>query len=248
MKKLILSLTLAGAAALAAKASTVSSANTFGVLKVASTTSQTVICVPWVAVGATDADIAVSDLVMTSNLTEGDTIYFYDRDSQKYKAWVLQNDKTWAAPKMVEKIGEAINGDTPQTTTATRGDALILVRQHPEAGDIYLYGQYSSEPVASQTLTSGAWNLVAPPNKFSGVSDLNVDFTWEHVNDADTIRLQNNGFAITLVRHENKWAYKSGTNYYEEAAQLQPGNGFWYVSTGSDDPVVTFSGNISGNN
>ena len=65
MKKLILSFSFT-VAALAATAA-VESSNTFGVLKVASNQAQTIICVPWVAVG-TASSVNVTNLVMSSNL------------------------------------------------------------------------------------------------------------------------------------------------------------------------------------
>ncbi|MBE6382716.1 MAG: hypothetical protein E7049_06865 [Lentisphaerae bacterium] len=246
MKKLMFAISLAGLLGLGASAA-VQSANTFGVLKVESSTKQTIICVPWVAVGAGESPVAVEDLVMTSNLEEGDGLYLYDPSTKKYKAWFLTSSGTWDSPIMVDSVG-ATTGKSAGDTTAERGNALILVRQHPTtegetptAKPIYLYGQYTNSSVPAMTLSKGAWNLIAPPNMFSSVSDLNSNYTWENVDDSDTIRLQNNGIAITLVRHENQWAYKSGNNYITAAAKVQPGQGFWYVSKGTTDPRVTFS-------
>ena len=254
MKKLILSLTLAGAAALAAKASPVSSANTFGVLKVESSATQTIICVPWVAVSASsDAAIKVSDLVMTSNLTKagtydekpysGDMLYYYDSKFKEYKAWVLNDSGNWEATTSV-----TIDGITPGTAaamqTAPRGNALIVVRKDTST-PIYLYGQYTSTPTETQTLTPGAFNLIAPSSPSSTAIDLNgSSVTWSNVNVKDMIKVQNTaGKIVTLIRNaaNTEWGFYAKGVWTTTASKIQPGLGAWYVADDDSSAEVTFN-------
>lgn len=252
MKKLMFAISLAGLLGLGASAA-VQSANTFGVLKVESDKKETIVCVPWVAVGTGSNPISVADLVMTSNLTVGDTLYYYDNTAKgdaKYKAWELVEGKTWSSPKMVTSVGVS-EGTEAAAQTANRGDALILVRQNPTSGDpavatpIYLYGQYTATEFTGQTLTLGAWNLIAYPNTSSSPLDLN-SLNWQNVGDADYINLHNAaGYAITLKRFSDgntmKWGRKvAGTVRFTDAV-VQPGQGAWYVSKATSGANPSYS-------
>ena len=235
MKKLMFAISLAGLLGLGASAA-VQSANTFGVLKVASTMKQTIISVPWVEVG-TGGDIAVSNLVMTSNLTAGDMLYYYDKMSSKYKAWELEENagvKSWKAPILVDSIGATSSGDAGEQT-AVRGDALILVRPNAHTSPIFLYGQYSPSPVTTQTMQLNAWNLIAPPDPSSSGFDLN-GVAWLNVDANDFIVLHaSNGNAITLKYNttEEKWGTKFGPTWNYDVATIQAGMGAWYISKAS---------------
>ena len=237
MKKLILSLTLAGAAALAAKASTVASANTFGVLKIASGTEQTIIGVPWVAVSAGNSAVNATNLVMASNLADNDMLYYYDSAAGNYKAWVVNNKACEPTKSAQEQGGKTVVTDSP-SIVAPRGSALILVRQTAEKSNpIYLYGQYleatSLEP-ALQT-SPNSWNLIAPANTSTTPYDLNSDMTWENVDPTDRIRVASAaGRMITLKYIANTgwvvWDDAASTpGYVTTYSKIQPGQGAWFI-------------------
>lgn len=244
MKKLILSLTLAGAAALAAKASTVSSANTFGVLKVDSNTAQTIIAVPWVEVGAGTDPIKVANLVMTSNLTDDDMLYYWN--GEKYLAWKLQSG-SWKAVNVVSFEGVDV-AEPAQNTAVARGKALILVRSVYANKPIYLYGQYQTSADVAPQISANAWNLIAPCNASSAAIDLNSHYNWSKVPAGDYIRVQaKNGIAMTLEygnisENTQGWGLNVGDAYLiSAAAKVQPGQGFWYVSKSNTTPTVTLN-------
>lgn len=236
MKKLILSLTLAGAAALAAKASTVSSANTFGVLKIESGTEQTIIGVPWVAVSADNSAVNATNLVMASNLADNDMLYYYDSEHGNYKAWVV-NNKVWESTTSAQQQGGKTVVENSPSINAPRGSALILVRQTAEKSNpIYLYGQYleATTPLAPTLQTSAnSWNLIAPANTTATPYDLNTDMTWDKVDPTDRIRVAlAAGRMITLKYIENTgWVVWSSSTkqYVKDYSKIQPGQGAWFI-------------------
>ena len=243
MKKLILSLTLAGAAALAAKAvSTVASANTFGVLKVESDAKETIIAVPWVEVGIAEANpIAVANLVMTSNLTVGDKLYYYNSDTKTYLTWQLvesANAKSWDPLNSVIVSGEVQSGIHAGVQQAPRGSALILERQNPKSNNdavpIYLYGQYVSG-TTNTTITANSWNLIAPPTA--------TDFVVSSENSSTTCMTGTPATGDYIVLGSNtakKFKYKDGKWIWTSKAldvqvpneylTIPAGTGAWYVS------------------
>lgn len=149
---------LFGMGALASVADPVTSQNTFGVLRVASRTAETIIAVPWQAAGG--GEIAVADYVKTANLTAGDMLHAYDQTSGKFTSWVLGADKKWTGATSVTTEGVSRTADGKESMLA-RGKALVLVRQNPTAGDIFLYGEVSAS-AAKTTVEANAYNLITP--------------------------------------------------------------------------------------
>ncbi len=260
MKKILFSAAAVCAAGLA-MATSVESPNTFGVLKIDSANAETVVSVPWEAVGS--GNVKVKDFVMTSNMTAGDILYLYDSEKETYKGWMLQvqdSEKSWVGLTPVTSIG----GKTVQTgsddDTLARGQALIICRSNTSA-PIYLYGQYTTTGV-SYSMAAGKATLFAPVNTTSSAFYLNNDTSdipngtmvpcvteWTNVNADDMIRLQTaNGNAIMLNWNStaNKWGREKGDgSFVYTRAVLQPGMGAWYISKG--DSAVTFStGTVTG--
>ena len=211
----------------AALASAVTSETTFGVLKVASTNAQTVISVPWEAVGTSGSDIKVKDFVKTTDMTDGDELYLYDSGSQSYKMWVLDGSENphWVGTTTVTKKKTNITataGDDGEDDTIARGQALIIVRANYNSGTtpapaIYLYGQYNSTGVTEYGMayaTNAVKNtLFAPVNTTGEIMYLNpvsasdIDSgkkvvaasSWANVYKRDVIKVQDEkGNAIFL--------------------------------------------------
>ena len=144
MKKQIVS-ACALIASVAAFATSVTSENTFGVMKLGDTEmSELIIGVPWVAVGS--GDVSPTNLVLAANLRNDDMLYMYDASEKKYKSWKVANN-VWT-DAMTYAIGSENNIDSVSKTgleSLKRGEALILKRM----GDapypvIYLSGQYTT--------------------------------------------------------------------------------------------------------
>lgn len=235
MKKMIFGFALI--ATCVASATTVTSANTFGVLKVTSSAKETIISVPWVKVGdggAIDAD----SLVLTSNLTAGDKLFAYDTTTGKYYTWTLQTPgETWGTSS--ENEGDYL---VASKSSLPRGAGLILVRSNT-SNPIYLYGQYAStggntSNVTAATDDAAVFTLIAPPS--TQPVDLNTQATMSAPVKGDMIILEN-GTAYTYrnpvtnyVKSESlKWCKQEVTgdivNYTDSGVTIPAGRGAWYM-------------------
>jgi len=229
--------------------------NIFGLLPVTSPTKRTLVAVPWCACSATDNQaIAISNIVKTANLTEGDKVHVLNSGTT-FDTWELKkgsdNILYWDSVKQVNQNGTASETDTADAVTATRGTAIILIRQNTTKGPFYLYGQAPTGGDTSAVTVAGtsetpAYNLLAAPTVTA--AKLNPASQWTDIGDNDTIVIPGtNGLQVAL-------SYKSGPGWgqpvppqlqkkygefkvYETA--IPAGTGFWYVSRGGK-PTVTW--------
>ncbi len=180
-------------ASVAAFATSVTSDNTFGVLKLAdTTTSELIIGVPWVAVGT--GNVSPTNLVLAANLTSGDMLYMYDATKKGYMAWKVQ-DGAWT-DATTYSIGGKDDYESISKTGAealARGEALILKRTGETPYPVvYLSGQYTDvaadrvqikNPTASDVPMQVYFTLIANPR--SAAVDVN-DCTFYTTNDGET--------------------------------------------------------------
>ena len=235
-------------------ASAVESAATFGVLKITSTNTETVVSVPWEAAGG--GAVKVKDFVKTANMTKGDELFLYVKSSQTYKYWELNGSGEWVGSDTITSKGgvDVSEGDDgEEDDTLARGDALIICRQNYNSGDtpadsIYLYGQYNSTGVTEYEMAYDASatkaTLFAPvPVGSIGegihVNDVNTTtgdkyLTWTNVDPQDRLAIQDaNGNVVRLRWRSNKWGvYDSDaeTPGYVYDFSIKPGMGAWYYA------------------
>lgn len=249
MKKL---LTIAAIAA-ASTALAVESSNTFGILRVDSTSAQTIVSVPWEGAGATGDSankILVKDVVKTANLTKGsdangtggDQLYCYSGTT--YKMWALNDAGVWVgASSQIKKGNETISvsAGTDQDTL-NRGDALILVRSS-SSQPFYLYGQYT-DGEKTTTCVLGGLTLLASPLTID--TDLNK-CTWANIGADDEIYVPTATITVTLKRYVNAsgvtvWGTKTASGVKTVKAIIPAGQGVWYKSNSTEGtaPTVTW--------
>ena len=220
-------------------AASVTSQNMFGVLRVASRTAETVIAVPWQAAGG--GEVAVADYVKTANLTPGDMLHAYDQATGAFTSWVLGPDKTWSGAVRVTTEGVTWTAGGKDSTLA-RGKALVLVRQNPAAGDIFLYGEVSAS-AAETKIVANAHNLLAPP--CAADVDLNAADVMTGTPDADDVILLDLKTILSYNATDGKWGAvvydrAQRKNVYDYAvAKVKAGTGAWYVSAGGT-PTFTW--------
>lgn len=251
MKKLVaVSALLASVAAFAT--SSVTSDNTFGVLKIADTTSQElIISVPWEKVGG--GDVKITDLVLPTGLSEGTMLYYYD--GSNYMAFRVSGGQ-W--------VNGELTGGLPYKANQAiaRGSALIIVRPKSTTyPPIYLSGQYAeaagSSTISAASATAPAYSLIAP-TKTSSVSSINLnDATWTNVGENDYILLSDftvakykEGKWVVEVVDENATEFSIKTPGYTGTvkpkktveATVPVGVGIWYVCKKTDTaPTVTWN-------
>lgn len=261
MKKLIAIMTMmASASALA-----VSSSNVFGILRVDSSQPETIISVPWIAADSVTADIKVADLVLTSNLTKGDMLYYYNGTTKfEYEAWVLtettiggEATKVWSPVTTVSQAGITA-GEHAGTRAVPRGGALFIVRKNYNNEPIYLYGRHTTgaasvtveqgTPETTTTPASRAYTLLAPSNP-NGI-DLNASGIMSGTPGVTDFILIESGEPLSYRNLDGTWKWgvykKTGRTTYTwdtSKAVIKPGQGCWYVSEGgaSEGDAPTFT-------
>lgn len=227
--------------------------NTYGIMKIASTSKKTIVAVPWCACNAKDNQpIAVSNVIHTANLTAGDTIHVLNKDTQFFNTWKLQPGADevlyWQPVNQVTASGEEVTeSPTPDTAGIARGDALVVIRSGtPTEGErdltqpFYVVGQVGTGDVVRVITqgTSGApcYNLVSSPADHA----VNILAALENACVGDQLQLAyTNGVIETYqfyASNGGKWARKAGKTWvYPESLMTTPGLGFWYISKSTTD-------------
>lgn len=232
MKKVLFS--AVSALAFASFADGVSSTE-FGALQVPSTLKETIVGVPWLESGTGDADVAVSNLVLTAGLSNDDTLALYDASSKQYTdSWILLAGK-WMP-----------NGDT-KSVTIKRGSALKLTRTGSDLSKgFYIMGKPTSATgTLKMTLASKAgekaYSLVAFPFA-TDTSPNDSALTWSNIDgqtDALTLQLpdgsaQTYGYLMTGV-DTGKWSkWDSSKHKWVDAPTIKAGMGAWFVTSSTD--------------
>lgn len=230
----------------------VTSANTFGVLKVTCSATNVIIATPWVKCGDATSAVSVTDLVMTDNLAEGDEIIVYANN--EFKRWVLNSSKQWVGTAVTDARGTMDSGDAASAAIA-RGLAFRFIKSGgytSDSYDLFLYGQ-DTTATATSTITGGssgtpAYSLVASPKTTD--ANLNspgvVGFT---PNAADEIRIPRDNLPDVIYTYkasELGWGTLTsqlipGTTRYRKVwtkgCEIPAGTGFWYVSKGGSGTI-----------
>ena len=87
--------------------------NVFGILKVLSATTNTLVAIPWTWYSAQERNathIPANKLVKPTNLTDGDMLYSHVEDGEglgHYAAWILENGR-WTAITTVAQGADGI--------------------------------------------------------------------------------------------------------------------------------------------
>lgn len=162
--KRILSIVLCAAAVAAFGEGTPVTNVTFSIYPVSSTLTNTIVAVS--LRGMDGEPVAVSNLVKTANLTEGDKLYTFE--DGKYEEWKLAGGAWVKVEKKytMSRTGTLVQDTGADASTVTRavGSGIWLVRSDKWDGEeftFYLYGKPESAPVS--TTVAGAWTLIGNP-------------------------------------------------------------------------------------
>lgn len=249
MKKSILLVT-ALVAAQAAFAETAEPRNTFGLLRVDSTLTNTIVAVPWLDLSgaSTPSAVSVAEIVKTENLTAGDRLSAYKADGT-YDVWVLDADDGWV-PSETVVVENQSSSEAPaaDARTVALGSAFWLYRQNPTSGGaavpFYVYGQVpasaATTAVTAGTAAAPVWNLVANASD-AAVALNSLTVSSGAINAADEIYIVADG-------NPTKYTYKAGQGWGTTVGvksgkkvvytwtlanvSIPKGTGFWYVSKG----------------
>ena len=229
MKKLLCGFLCVAASAVLAVDSEVA---TVDVTAVSSPLTNTVVAISVLDL-STGGDLAVSNLVETSNLKAGDKLYAFDNG--KYECWTLSSGKVWE--KMEHKYtilpsgSESENeGEDASVYTMAVGKGIWLYRQDPAASNpFYVYGAHA----AAKSITVSSTSLIgnaAQTNAVPAVSGCA---------GGDQIAVPTNG---TLKRHTYiGTGWRAGGVTSPNPPAIDAGTGFWYVIPTNSAHSVTIS-------
>ena len=226
MKKLLLGFACASAGAAFAVETTVA---TIDVIAVDSDLTNTVIAIPGLDLSS-GGDLAISNLVKTTNLTAGDRLLAF-ADSQ-YECWTLNSGKKWEKAEkkfLITGSGadEVLTTDASMFTMATGSG--IWISRHNTSEPIYIYAQHVSAPTS--TVAAATTALVGNPKTASATP------TVTGCSIGDKILVPTKGLPAEYeYRTENDktgWYYRKGFSYVLGLPKIKAGTGFWYVSTAS---------------
>ena len=142
---------------------TAETVNQFAIMKITSSTTNTLFALPWKSLCAETNNptaIKVANVVMTNNLVNGDYLLYYKNG---YKGWIL-TDGAWEAIPSATEIG-TIPATAADATSLVRGQAMWLIRCGGANRDLsqpfYLYGQY--QEASGSTVVDTEGSLLANP-------------------------------------------------------------------------------------
>ena len=228
----------------------VTSANTFGVLKVTCSAQKVIIATPWVEC-LTAGNVKVTDLVMTSGLETGDAILVH-QTGNIFNCWTISGGE-WT-PATVVLTNAVINSGDASSAAIARGKAFWFVKaSYSEPYDLYLYGQDTSDAatstVAAGTSASPAYSLLASP-KTTATNLNSANMFGFTPNAADEIRLPRTNLpdlVYTYKASQTGWGTLTseqipGTTRYRKVwtkgCEIPAGTGFWYVSKGGTGTIT----------
>ena len=222
-----LRLIICAMAASAALFATDVNSDTFGLVRVTDTSTNTVIGVPWVS--ATGSAVSLSNLVSTATLSAGDVVYLYEGTT--WKAYKLSAAKVWE-PYTTVGVGGVEGAPSADNKTLARGTGMIIQRASADDA-IYLCGRLD-------TTTPSATAIAASSTVFFG-NPLTTTKTIssEGANGDKIVVLKDGGGSTIYEKKDGVWGTyvetttttKRGTKKtqtWTPGCTLAPGMGAWY--------------------
>ncbi len=221
-------------AAAASASATLTSGNAFARLPITGNTYENaLIAIPFAGCGETNAEIYVTNLVMTSNLKAGDKLLY--KDGSSYYAWQLATDGgPWQKMATSDDFGTRVTPSAEQTTLPC-GKGCWLVRSSATItadSTIYLFGQVNEGSLTTTVPASSDGTIICRPYE-TGAIDLN---TWKPTGVAagDTVSVPDS----TNPTGKKTYTYKDG-NWTVQTTTTSKNSRGKTVSTVTDTPVAS---------
>ena len=184
---------------------TLAASTTIGVNKVATTTTRTLVTMPW---AADEADVALplNNVFKKTSLAVNDKVEIYDAEADIYETW-RWNGTAWVDATEVD--------GTPREGAAepnlTRGQALWF--SGAQAGNVYQMGVALESKDAQPTVKAGKWAFVALPVDQSATTVAEIAGTAGELK----IQIEKAGKATVFYKDATEgWGYD---DYYKKSGQ-----------------------------
>lgn len=238
MKKLL----FAAVSALAVAGVKAADSTEFGVMKVPSTASTTVVAVPWLASGTGDSSVKVADLVLTSGLAAGDELYSYSNGAYS-GAWHLvkgTDDVLRWEPFTITDGDKTVISAGGDDATLTRGQAIVLKRKSSPITDGFSIMGKPASSSATVALGTGknVYSLVAPPTTASESVDVNDSnaMVWSNLDKGELLLIASGSGTSSAINYTYSKAQKKWMNPTTGSTvgiTIPRGTGVWFVSKGT---------------
>lgn len=227
------------------------STNIIGVLEVASSFTNTMAAVPWVALSReattlSSEPLTISKYLHTKQLEDNDFVRVAN-NGHVYQGWSWNSDsKKWEGlPTATAR--EVVSPQDPESHQLSRDNVTWVTRSSPTDKPFFIIGQYSPDDI---TLTIAAGAERAPvctlvPNPSLKPVKINEDYDWgDKPHEYDQIRIINEKEApIQLFRHQGKWfgwfVDENNRSYLTDDISIPAGHGFWYHRCGDSSFELT---------
>ena len=231
-------LAIAGITATSVACATVTSQNTLCRIAVNSTAKSIILALPLQTVGGTEMSIKVTDLVMTTNLDEGDSLLAWNATESTWDAWVINSSGNWASATSVSGFDVNTSPAAEETALAC-GKAVWLNRPDPAEGSrtnartlpVYLYGQYFTSGASTTVAASGS-TFVGPcattALPINGNDGLTSKKTVGEFADGDQIVVVNTGNTNT---GRKTYTYKTGVGFATQSYDTEAHTVSWTATT-----------------
>jgi len=133
--------TVAATVAVGAMATDYTAGNTFARLPVTANYASTIVALPFSGCGMAEGSIYVTNLVMTTNLDEGDTLMHFNGTT--WDAWEIDDKGKWRGLNTSTTAGGLAVTAPASEVAINCGEACWLTRKTP-SNKFYLYGQVNA--------------------------------------------------------------------------------------------------------
>ena len=227
------------------------STNIIGVLEVASSFTNTMAAVPFVALSReattlSSEPLTISKYLHTKQLKNNDLVRVAN-NGHVYQGWSWNSDsKKWEG-LTTATAREVVSPQDPESHQLSRNNVTWVTRSNPTDKPFFIIGQYSPDDI---TLTIAAGAEKAPvctlvPNPSLKTVKINEDYDWGYKpHKDDQIRIINEKEApIQLFRHNGKWfgwfVDENNRSYLTDDISIPAGHGFWYHRCGDSSFELT---------
>lgn len=229
------SIIFGSAVAAAATASALTTTNTFARLPVTADFASTIIALPFSGCGMAEGSIYVTNLVMTTNLEDGDTLLHYN--GTKWDAWEISSGNWRSLATSTTASGVTVSAPASEVAINC-GEACWLNRKTP-SNTFYLYGQVNAAKtpvtVAAGTGTKPVYTIVGCPYEAGSfnVSSITGD-------EGDSVILMSSADASGKVEYVytdgawKKWGVTKAATGFPNFAPAEYG----YVALSGSEGVV----------
>ena len=237
MKKIVCGILCASTCAAVASIEQVVS--TIEVRAVNSGLTNTVVAVPGIDL-ASDGAVAISNLVKTTNLAEGDRLVAFTND--KYESWVLNASKVWVKNSKLITIdgsGAVSEGEGTASDLMTLGVGSGIWLSRVASGTSAPFYVYARQPsTTNSTVAAGSAALVGNP------TIQNKSPTITGMANKDQIMIPKDKFPEIYTYSDGKWKWIDSSDKIQESAtppSITAGTGFWYVSKGGSNVTINWA-------